>query len=254
MAVTGVNRGRRAWIGMVAVISLSLAGCTPAVDPNATQPLQASPVSSAPSVWTALDTATARAAEASSYQVKVYVHARHGATSGNLSVHGSIGADGAADFQVQAGRESYEVYRDGTGGYYAYQDTWHKLDHPLDLNWFAEYRNVLNWARAHDRRLSERPQKFVGGQFCRVYEVSLPATAWRRTDSFWGNAGNARRAEGDTLFTFAVGIPDHLLHQVTTTQSVASTGGATTLTTDVIFSNFNDVPQVAAPSGLPAAK
>ncbi|MCL6625832.1 hypothetical protein [Alicyclobacillus shizuokensis] len=254
MVTTGTDRSRLGRAGLVVTTSLALAGCTPAVDPNAIQPLQSSPVSSSSSVWTALDTATARAAEASSYQVKVYVHARHGATSGDLSVHGSVGANGAADFQVRAGRESYEVYRDGTGNYYAYQDVWHKLDHPLDLNWFGEYRNLLNWAQDHDQPLSERPRKFVGGEFCRVYEVSLPATVWRRMDSLWDGAGTALRAQGDTLFTFAVGISDDRLHQVTTTQSIASASGATTMTTDVIFFNYNDVSQVAVPSGLPAAK
>ncbi|MCL6632335.1 MAG: hypothetical protein K6T63_06830 [Alicyclobacillus herbarius] len=239
-------RGWRGWVAFGVLACLCLPGCTPPADSNQVQSIQAVRVTSPNRAWNALEQAAAKDAKVQSYNVKIYVHALHPTSSGDLTVHGSVGTNQDAIFQIRVGRESYQVYQTRDRGYYEYGGVWQAWKHPLTLRWFNDYESLLRWAEQHHCSLQRRPQKFVGGEFCTVYQVWIPAKLGDPPGP-WRSLG---RPVGDALYTFAVGNRDGALYQVTTTQSLATTSGLTTLTTDAIFSDLGAGIQVEPPSGF----
>jgi hypothetical protein len=280
----GVKAGgiakRMGRVGLVLALAYVLCGCSPPAD-NSRVDTAGTPVDSAGRAWQTLAAAATTDMADGSFSVKIYVHVKHALSSADLTVNGDVTADGKAAFTIRAGRESYSLYQQGTRAYYRYGDAWVKLDKPMDLGWFSDYLSLFERARADRTGLTRLPEKFVGGQFCDVYQAVLPNTAdvastalmaslshTERSPNCTGSSittrlvrassastdGNGSR-ENNVLYTFAVGRDDHALHQVTTTAVVGTDAGGTltTVTTDVIFFNLKAVQQVSVPQGLPTS-
>jgi hypothetical protein len=264
-------------VGLVLALVYVLCGCSPPADDHRVNTAGV-PVDSARRAWQTLAAAATTDMADGSFSVKIYVHVKHALSSGDLTVHGDVTADGKAAFTIQSGREIYNLYQQGTRAYYRYDGTWMKMDKAIDLGWFSAYLSLIERAQADKTGLTRLPETFVGGHFCDVYQAVLPATAdvvptalssslsgiersSNRSEAIATRGAASASTDGDgaqesnVLCTFAVGRDDHALHQVTTTAVVGTdAGGAlTTVTTDVIFFNLKAVQQVPVPQGLPTS-